>query len=128
MRRRRGNPNREGFTLVEVLAALTLMAIILPVAMRGVTVALSVSSDARRRMEAAALAESRLAELVATGDWQSADLSGDCGTDWPDYRWEAEVEDWDVAGLTQLTVRVTWQRKGSERAVGLTTLVEGGGE
>ena len=128
MRRRSRNPRREAFTLVEVLAALTLMAIILPVAMRGFTVALSVSSDARRSVEAAALAETKLGELVVTGDWQSADLSGDWGTDWPDYRWEAEVEDWDVAGLTALTVRVTWERKGSERVVGLTTLVESEGE
>src|SRR4051812_36551163 len=54
-----------GFTLVEVLTAATLMAIVLPVAMYGVSVSLAASTMARRQAEAATLAEGKLEELAA---------------------------------------------------------------
>jgi len=44
---------RAGFTLVEVLATIMLLAIVLPVAMRGVTISTQTASTARRRTEAA---------------------------------------------------------------------------
>ena len=111
------------FTLVEVLAALTLVAIILPVAMRGVSLATSAAGHARRQMEAVSLAEAKLAELVTTGAWQDADLSGDFGDDHPDYRWSADVTDWEGALLRQMDVQVSWMERGAERSVALTTLV-----
>jgi len=44
--------------------------IVLPAAMQGISMCLSASLDARQRSEAAALAEAKLTELIATGDWQ----------------------------------------------------------
>ncbi|MFH0965931.1 MAG: type II secretion system protein [Planctomycetota bacterium] len=114
---------RTAFTLVEVLATLTLAAIILPVAMRGIALATSASGQAKRQMEAASLAEEKLAELVATGGWQGTDLSGDFGEDWPGYRWRADVSDWNGTGLEQVTVSVQWSRGGTQRSVALATLV-----
>jgi len=116
------------FTLVEVLAALTLAAIILPVAMRGVSLAIAASDDARRRLEAAALAETQLTDLLVTDAWQTADLSGEFGSDWPDYTWTAAVSDWNgVTTLRQVTIQVKWTARSRERSVTLTTLVYTGG-
>ena len=114
---------RGGFTLVEVLAALTLAAIILPVAMRGVSLAIAAAGHARQQMEAASLAETKLAELLSTGSWQEANLSGDFGEEYPQYRWSAEVSEWEEATLSQLDLRVTWTARRTERSVTLTTLV-----
>ena len=111
------------FTLVEVLATLTLMAIIMPVAMRGISLATATAGQARRQVEAVSLAESKLAELQATGEWQGGSLSGDCGTDWPDYQWACEVNDWEGTTVQQLAVSVTWLARGATRKVTLTTLV-----
>src|SRR4051794_38319604 len=58
---------RAGFTLIEVLATLVLLGIILPAAMRGVSIGLAMASHARHVTEAAQLAEAKLNELVATG-------------------------------------------------------------
>ena len=49
---------RRGFTLVEILATLALVAIILPVAMSGISLALRVADESRRQTEATALAQS----------------------------------------------------------------------
>jgi general secretion pathway protein I len=114
---------RRAFTLVEALATLVLVAIVLPVAMRGVSLALAAAGHARRQVEAAALAEAKLNDLVVTSAWRDADLSGDFGDDHPGYTWSAEVTERDEASLRQLDVRVAWISRGAERSVTLSTLV-----
>jgi type II secretory pathway pseudopilin PulG len=114
------------FTLVEVLAALALAAIILPVAMRGISLAASAAGSAKRQIEAASLAEAKLAELIATGQWQGPELSGGFGADWPDYRWTAEVTNWQGVSLKQVMVTVEWSSRTAARSVRLATLVYAG--
>ena len=118
---------RRGLTLVEVLATIVMMAIVLPAAMQGISLCMATSVAARQRSEAAALAESKLAELVATGDWQFGGQSGDFGEAWPDYHWTAAAEDWPAdPTMKQLDVRVTWTSRREEKEVVLTTLIYNG--
>ena len=117
---------REAFTLVEVLATLALVAIILPVAMKGIAIATAMAGTAKQQMEAASLAETALAEILATEAWQEGELSGDFGTDWPQYRWTARVRDWEETTLRRVDVTVHWTRRGRERSFSLTTLVYSG--
>lgn len=126
---RHQSSHRQGaFTLVEVLATLMLVAIILPVAMKGISLAAMTAGAAKQRMEAAALAETRLGELLATGEWLNGDLSGDFGPDWPDHHWTADVRDWEGTTLRQVDVRVKWTTRGKERSITLTTLVYTGNQ
>ena len=62
MKNRSFHPRR-AFTLVEVLAALLLVSIALPVAMKGVSTCSNLASSARRRAEAGGLAEMLHARL-----------------------------------------------------------------
>jgi hypothetical protein len=111
-------------TLVEVLATIVMMGIVLPAAMEGVSVAMQAADTARQRSEASALAEAKLGELVATGDWQFGALSGEFGEAWPEYRWGAMAQDWATdSTLKEISVSVRWTRRGQERQVVLTTLV-----
>jgi general secretion pathway protein I len=116
---------RRGFTMIEVLATVALLAIVLPAVMEGVTLATSAGGLARHRTEAAGLAESKLKELVATGDWQAGILSGEFD-DWPQYRWEATVTAWsqDVtsSSIQQIDLRVIWTARGREDSITLSTL------
>jgi len=112
---------------VEILATLTLVAIVLPSVMQGISLSLATAERARRQVQAASLAHGKLSELVATGQLQHAFLSGDFGTDWPDYRWEARLGDWDNPALRQLDVTVSWRQPGGDRGVTMTTLVYPGG-
>ena len=124
MKKRREN----AFTLVEALATLVLLAIVLPVAMQGISLATQVSGVARERTESTSLAEAKMVELTATGDWQGSDLSGDFGEDWPQYKWEAEVTDWEEPSLRLLTVKVDWVRRGRQRSTELSTVLYAGSE
>jgi prepilin-type N-terminal cleavage/methylation domain-containing protein len=119
----RGARVRGGFTLVEVLASLLLAAIVLPPAIRGIVLCLDTAGEARLRTEAAALAQSKLTELVATGEVYDAQLEGDFGEELPQYRWAAQLTEWEDSRLVQLDVAVTWQRHGRDRDVTLSTLL-----
>ena len=110
------------FTLIEVLVTLVLIAIVLPVALEGTSLSLSAAGAARRNAEAAALAETKLNELVATQQWTSAALTGDFGADWPDYHWSAQSISRDTS-LMELSVQVTWDSRGSRRSLSVSTLV-----
>lgn len=123
MRRRQA-----GFTLVEMLASLAVAAIVLPIAMQGVSLALRLSAQAKHEVEAGNLARAKMSELTATGTWQTAELSGDFGTDWPAYRWTGLLTEYDGTKLQQLDVTVTWTARGRDRAVTLTTLVYNSGQ
>ena len=118
---------RRGLTLVEVLATIVMMAIVLPAAMQGIALCTSTSVVARQRSEAAALAEAKLSELIATGEWQFGALSGDFGEEWPDYRWSGSAAAWSAdPTMTELYVRVYWVSRQQEREVLLTTLIYAG--
>ncbi len=116
-----------GFTMLEVLATLVLMGIVLPVAMRGISIALASAGTAKRSIEAAALAESKLNELIGvgmlgTGTMNAGTSSGDFGRDWPNYRWVSESSYADT-DLLEISVHVFWPSRGLERSVTLTTFI-----
>jgi prepilin-type N-terminal cleavage/methylation domain-containing protein len=110
-----------GFTLVEVLATLVLLGIVVPVAMRGVSVGLAAASTARRTAEAASLANAKLNELVIDGTWQTSGSSGDF-PEAPDYHWTCENVARDYSTY-EVILTVTWHQRGHERHLRLATLV-----
>jgi prepilin-type N-terminal cleavage/methylation domain-containing protein len=117
---------RSGFTLVEVLATLMLLALVLPALMQGLRLGGSLADETRHRSEAAGLAESKLNEIMSSGEWQQGNLSGDFGTDWPQYRWEETTDAWaqDTTGLglQEIDITVFWTMLGREHSLMVSTL------
>ena len=118
---------RRGFTLVEILATLLLIAVVLPAAMEGITLAARAASTARHRTEAGGLASEKVAELVATNAWSGGVMSGDFSPNWPNYRWQGAIQQFngDQSGLNlqQLDVQVIWTERGQNQSVTESTLV-----
>jgi len=112
-----------GFTFVELLATVVLIAVIMPVAMRSIGLCTRLAGQSRRQMEAASLARLQLTELSVTGQWQSGDQRGSFGDDWPGYEWEVTVTNWTDSLVRQLDMTVFWRSMGRERKVTLTTLM-----
>ena len=123
-RDRRGT--RAGFTLVEVLAALVIMAVVLPVAMRGISLALAAASSAKHLTEASTLAESKLNQIVAEGGTTSTATSGNFDPDYPGYEWTLQTAARDY-GLTEFDLTVTWTERGQQKSLLLTTLSQQAG-
>jgi general secretion pathway protein I len=122
----RHSSRRRGFTLVEVLATLMLLALVLPALMQGLTLASSLADQTRHRTDAAGLAESKLNEIISDNTWQQGNLSGDFGTDWPQYRWEETTNAWTQdttgLGLQEIDVTVLWTSLGREHSVTVSSL------
>lgn len=111
-----------GFTLVEALAAVVIIAVVLPVAMRGISLAAVVASRSHQRVEAAELARMKLNELVVTGEYGNGSQSGEFGVDAPGFRWIATTESWNDSSMQLITVQVTWRRRNVEEVVSMSTL------
>lgn len=115
---------RAGFTLAEVLAALVFMAIVIPVAVDGISMANRAGVVAERKAIATRLGESMLNELIVTGDWETAGQGGSFA-DAPDgYAWTLDNQAWDQDNMRAVTIVVTYPVRGQDYTVRLTTLVD----
>jgi type II secretion system protein I len=121
-RRRRTNGARPAFTLIEVLATMVLLGIVLPVAMRGVSMALAAAEYSRHTAEASSLAQQKLSELVTLGPTSSTGNSGDFGADHPEFHWTLQTQSKDY-GLTEFDVTIAWNERGQEKSLVVSTLV-----
>ena len=119
---------RAGFTLIEALVAIVLVAVVLPVALAGVSASLRGVDQVRRQDVALRIAQSRLATLVADGSWQRSGTSGSCdpaidGEDSEGMRWQMAVATWRDPTVRTLRVTVSWGPLSSARSLFLETLV-----
>lgn len=112
----RGNKRTAGFTLLEVVAALTLLGIGLSILYAGYLQASHLEARAAESGTALTLAKSILAqaeageETAAEGVFEGA----------PGYRWALTRESLGDLGLVRLTATVTWGREGKRNAIAWT--------
>jgi type II secretory pathway pseudopilin PulG len=111
-----------GFTFVEVLAALVFLGILIPVVVSALTISNRAAVVAERSTIAMQLGENRLSELMLQDAWTTAESRGDFGQEWPGYRWELKRQDWQSGAMTELTLDVFFAVQGQEHEVRLTTL------
>ena len=114
---------RSAFTLIEVLAALLLMAIIIPVAMEGMSIASRVGMLGQRKAAAMRVAERMLNELMVETQTQQSSSSGTTVEGDTSYPWTMRVENWSEDAMQEMTVTVTFTVQGNNYEVSLTTLL-----
>jgi general secretion pathway protein I len=83
----------EGFTLLEVMVALAVLATTLTVIYQLHGQTMMVSGNARFYNLAPMLAQAKLAELEQGNYENLAESSGDFGDDYPGYRYSVQIED-----------------------------------
>jgi len=82
-----------GFTLLEVMVAMAIIAIALTAVLRLQSQSLSLASEARFYTTAPLLAQSRMASIMATAPEELRSDSGNFGEDFSDYKWSSTIED-----------------------------------
>jgi type II secretory pathway pseudopilin PulG len=113
-----------GFTLAEVLAALLFMAILVPVAMHGVTVASRAGTLGQRKAAAMRIAERVLEEQIMSGQLATATPYGNIVDGDTNYPWNLTTEPWTEDTMTVLTVRVSFDVQGQTFDVAASTLYD----
>ena len=115
-----------GFTLAEVLAALLLLAIVIPVALQGLRVASMAGEVGQRRMIAARIGNKVLNELKVTGQLQNTGQTGVVQEHGLSYKWAVKSQSWTEDSLSQMTVAsvtISFPAQGKNYEVHLSTLV-----
>jgi len=82
-----------GFTLLEVMVALSVMSIVLVSVYRMHSQSLTMNTAARFYTQAPILAQGKMAELEALSSGAFPENSGDFGEQFPGYSWKTSVAD-----------------------------------
>jgi general secretion pathway protein I len=107
--------HNRGFSLLEVMIAVALIAIALVTLLGSQSQSVSFANSAKFETMAALLAQSKMSEItIQDADSLSSD-SGNFGDDYPGYAWVATVSDVSIEGLDtisdylkQIDLTVTW--------------------
>jgi type IV pilus modification protein PilV len=95
-----------GFSLIEVMVAILILAIALTGLTQGITTALASSKESELQTTAALFAAGQIELLRAQTDWTDGTDQGDCGAGLSLYRWRQTVSPTDTDGLHQVDVVV----------------------
>jgi len=88
----RPEPQR-GFTLLEIMVALSIIAIVLVSVYRMHAQTVSMNNEVRFYATAPMLAQRKMAEIESESLKDMGDDSGDFGDEFPDYRWNIVIDD-----------------------------------
>lgn len=95
-----------GFTLLEVMISVAVIAIALVAALGAQSRNLSLTDEGRFNTTAALLGQGKMAQTTAGGMHAPVSTSGDFGEDFPEYHWEVSVEKVHWAGPEALLERL----------------------
>ena len=115
---------RRGFTLTEVLVALVVLTSAILILTQGFMLGGRASGSSQKLTQAALLADAKMAELEAgLAAFNAATRDTFTAEGFPDYSYELLPESTTTAGLTQITLTVTWKEREQERTFALVRLL-----
>jgi prepilin-type N-terminal cleavage/methylation domain-containing protein len=115
---------RSAFTLVELLAAMALMAIVMPVAIEGLRIAHRAGEVGHRKVMAARAMDRLLNEYVVMNQRQSGASSGTTEEGNFEFQYSIKVENWREDTMRVVTCEVTYPVQGQNFYVRGSTLIE----
>lgn len=100
---------RRGLTLLEVIVAMTLLAIGIAGAMGAISACVRSNEAAASYSRGTLLAQQVAAELERSETLESGEMSGTFDNQSSEYTWEALVDGADAQGLYPVHITVRWQ-------------------
>jgi general secretion pathway protein I len=88
-----GKFQKDGFTLLEVMVAVAILAIVMVSVYKMHSQSLAMSAEARFYTQAPMLAQSKLAELEISAEGEFTADSGDFEENFPGYSWRVSIDD-----------------------------------
>lgn len=114
---------RKGFTLIEAMVSLVVLAIGILAVWNVFSMASWASEQDANTRTALMLADTTLARLSVTPIKQLGRQAGRFEEPYQRYQWTCDAENSSLDGLAQVVVRVYWQQRGQQRSVTLATLL-----
>lgn len=119
------HPSR-GFTLLEVMIALAIVAIALVTLLGLGTRSIETNERLQRITQATLLAQQRMSEIELASAKPGTSLQSDEGTfeePFAEYRWRVGYEETPLPGLRLITVTVAWGSEARNEMVDLNSFV-----
>ena len=119
--------NNKGFTLIEVLIAMTILTISVIVGLDAQNNIVSTSRRIEKMTQASLLAQQKLAEtkLLMQQDKLPDEDKGDFGESYPDYRWERKVVPTDLQwSIMPTLIQLAESTEGEEKTALFTPLLK----
>jgi len=110
----------KGFTLMEVMIAMAILAIALVAIFQLQSQSISMATDSRFMTTAALLAQSKMVEVETASSLSNKSENGDFGSDYPQYAWHLEIGDTQLLQFKKIEVTVTnklFARRGTYKLV-----------
>ncbi len=101
-----GGVHGNGFTLLEVMISIAIMAIALVAVLGAQSRGLSLTDESRFNTTAALLAQAKMAEIEAGGAGALVSRSGEFGENFPEYTWELSMERVSFEGAEAISDRL----------------------
>ena len=83
--------SRQGFTLLEVMIAMAILAIVLVTVFHSQSQSIAMANESRAMTTLALLAQSRMAEVEGQQNLSTGQTNGKFGDDFPNYTWTASI-------------------------------------
>jgi general secretion pathway protein I len=103
-----------GFTLLEVMLAMSILAIALVAVFQSQSQSISMMARSRFDTAAPLLAQAKMAEIEAVSSADLTSDSGDFGDDYPGYSWSFERMGTEIPGVEKVEVAVKNEHMKSE--------------
>lgn len=103
--RQSGTQRRSGFTLLEVLVAMSIISVVLIAVFRLYAQTISMNHQLAFNTQAPYLAQQKISQLMAMPAEEMGDDSGNFGDDFPGYSWVVSVEDMTLESLESQTLK-----------------------
>lgn len=101
-----GTGSERGFTLLEVMVALSIIATALVTLLGTHLMSLNLAQKNREQTLAALLTRQKMEEILTSPFDSLASGSGDFESAYPNCEWELDVEDADVKNLKKVTIKI----------------------
>jgi general secretion pathway protein I len=106
----KGKKVDKGFTLMEVMIAMAILAIALVAIFQSQSQSISMAGNSRFLTTASLLAQSKMAEIEMTPMKNVRTDSGNFGDGFPGYSWRVEVRDTDFDVVKKIELTITNNR------------------
>ena len=111
-----GQERWRGFTLLEVMIAMAILAITLVVVFQSQSQSISMAGRARFETTASFLAQSKMAEIESANPENVVSDSGNFGDDFPYYSWQVDVTETEIELLKKIEVKVVNEKMTSNNS------------
>ncbi|MDP8256878.1 MAG: prepilin-type N-terminal cleavage/methylation domain-containing protein [Candidatus Alcyoniella australis] len=110
---------RGGFTLLEVMVAIAIMATVMVALLQNHAFSISLSESARNQTLAAQLARLKITDIELLGYPPLEDDEGDFGELFPGFTWRVEVDESFFPDVREVHLLILWQEGPSPRELDL---------